>query len=814
MSPVYRITLFFLACTSLLQAAGITGTVTDEQGHPLAYASIYIKGTTKGTNSNLQGAYKLDLPPGSCEIIYKYLGYKPHTEHLEAGEETRVVNVKLEPEVVQLRAAVIDGNAEDPAYAIIRQAQKQRKHYLEQVDAYSCDVYIKGVQRLLKIPSRIMGKKVQVQVNGVIDTTSGIIYLSESVSRFNFKQNSQIREEMISSKVSGDNKAFSYNQASDMLFNFYENLLVVPSLSDRGFISPLASNAMLSYRYKMIGTFYEEGQAIHKIQVIPRRKNDPVFSGTINIMDSTWRIHSLELFLTKDSQIEWVDTLHVNQVFVPVKKDVWMIISNRFNFSIRLFGMVFTGTYIGLNSNYVLNPEFPPHYFNNELLHIQEDANKKDTAYWNRYRPVPLTVDEKKDYRRKDSIQVIRDSRSYKDSADRKHNRFHIPNLLMGYTHDNTFKHRSWTLDGPLQGIEFNTVQGFNPGSKFSFRQGLERNRSYTLGATAGYGFSNKDFYGSLFGNYSWKPEAFAKLSYSAGKEYAQFNGNNPILPLINSLYSLLNGQNYLKLYSKNYVNLTHSSELFNGFYLIPGLEYAKRSPLNNRSDDVWIKSANRYTSNDPVDSSNHGNSFAVNNALTLGIQIKYVIKQGFYTMPHEKILSDPEYPILFLTYKKGLALPGSDMDYDFISLGLDYDLSLKLLGNTSFSFKAGTFPNSSKMYFMDWYHFSANQTLFSRFATSDFQLLPYYTNSTNTHFVEGHIEHYFGGFIFNKIPLLKKLKLEEIIKASAFSTDGKNIYSEFSAGIERFKFRVDFVEGFSNGKQISTGIRLGMDLY
>ncbi|HXC05155.1 MAG TPA: DUF5686 family protein, partial [Bacteroidia bacterium] len=223
---------------------------------------------------------------------------------------------------------------------------------------------------------------------------------------------------------------------------------------------------------------------------------------------------------------------------------------------------------------------------------------------------------------------------------------------------------------------------------------------------------------------------------------------------------------------------------------------------------------SNRFTANDPRDTSNPGNAFPVNKALTFAVQLKYVINQGFYTMPHEKILTELNYPVLFLNYRKGLAVPGSDVNYDFISLGMEYDLSLKLLGNTSFSITAGTFPNTRSLYFMDAWHFSANQTLYSRFATSDFQLMNYYTNSTSDHFAEAHIEHYFGGFIFNKIPLLKKLKLEEIIKASAMTLDGKNRYAEFSAGIERFKFRIDFVTGYFNQKYVSSGIRLGMDLY
>ena len=50
---------------------------------------------------------------------------------------------------------------------------------------------------------------------------------------------------MVSSKVSGDNQAFSFNQASDMLISFYENLiLLLRGLVNVAFVSPIAENAL------------------------------------------------------------------------------------------------------------------------------------------------------------------------------------------------------------------------------------------------------------------------------------------------------------------------------------------------------------------------------------------------------------------------------------------------------------------------------------------------------------------------------------------------------------------------------------------
>jgi len=37
---------------------------------------------------------------------------------------------------------------------------------------------------------------------------------------------------------------------------------------------------------------------------MPKRKSDPVFTGDIYILDDSWRIHSVDLFITKDQQME------------------------------------------------------------------------------------------------------------------------------------------------------------------------------------------------------------------------------------------------------------------------------------------------------------------------------------------------------------------------------------------------------------------------------------------------------------------------------------------------------------------------------
>jgi hypothetical protein len=48
---------------------------------------------------------------------------------------------------------------------------------------------------------------------------------------------------------------------------------------------------------------------LNKIEITPKRKTDPCFRGVIYIQENTWRVHSADVYLTKDAKIDFVDTL-------------------------------------------------------------------------------------------------------------------------------------------------------------------------------------------------------------------------------------------------------------------------------------------------------------------------------------------------------------------------------------------------------------------------------------------------------------------------------------------------------------------------
>jgi hypothetical protein len=798
--------------SSAVSAITISGKVTDENSQPVPFASVYIKGTTTGTTTNIEGAYSLELKPGKYELVFKFIGYKQHIEPIDVGLQHITLNVQLMPEAVSLKEVTIKAN-EDPAYEVIRQAQKKRKFYLNQVEAYSCDVYIKGVQRVTKYPKKILGQEIDVE--GQIDTATGIVYLSESVSKFNFKQPDKIKEEMVSSKVSGDNKAFSYNEASDMLFNFYENVIEVDALSERGFISPIANTALLSYRYHLLGTFFENGQMINKIEVIPIRKSDPVFRGVIYIIEGSWRIHSLDLVLTKDAQIDFVDTLHVNQVHVPVDKDVWMPIMNKFTFDFGFLGIKGNGMYVGVNSNYVLDPDFPKNYFTGEVMKVTDEANKKDTAYWKDTRPVPLTQEEENDYHKRDSLQRIRESKPYLDSLDRKFNKFKFSNLFFGYTYSNRYKKRSLSISPLIENVGFNTVQGLNAELTVSYNKSYEpTKRSLSFSVEGGYGFADKKPFGGVSAYYSYKPVKFAYIDIRGGQTVEQLNRKEPISGLVNTVYTLLNEQNFMKLFRNSFFGVTHRIEVINGVMLTATAEYSDRMPLINHSDFKLVDKADReYTSNNPLDPEHNTYLFPRNQSMDLSVSVRLRYKQRYYTRPNEKFIIGSKYPALTIAYRKAIpGIFGSDMNFDRVKISVDDKLNLKMFGNSQYSVSYVHHLNTKRMSFIDYYHFMGNRTLWSDFDLDRFNLLDYYTYSTNGSCLEAHFQHNFAGFILNKIPLVRKLKMQELVSVHYLNSDRSGQYMELSVGVQRLVARIDFVTSFTENKKAGAGIRFGLE--
>lgn len=813
--------IILLASTTLF--AQIKGKITDKSGQPIPYTTVIIENTYNGTSANEAGLYELTVKEKKqYTVIFQSLGYKTKKVTADIQQFPHTINIVLDEENYKLSEVVVKSNAEDPAYAIIRNATKNRKINSYKTDKFEADFYSRGIFRAKNIPKKFMGVEVG-DLDGSLDSTgSGILYLSETVSKIAFEKPNKIKEEIIASKVSGDDNGFSYNTAQGTNYDFYTNYV------DMGLkmISPIADNAMGYYKYKLESFFTDDhNQLINKIKVTPKRDKEPVFEGYIYIVEDSWAIYAVDLN-TKGYRMQQpiLENLALTQSFNynPSTK-IWAKNQQTIDFKASIFGMAFTGKFTHVFSNYTFKEQFEKKTFTNEIAKIEKDANKKDTLYWNENRPVPLTEEEIGDYHKKDSIKTLRKSEVYMDSIDAKHNRFKIQKLLTGYSYRNSYKKWGITYKGILDvtSLGFNTVQGWNLDSGFSFYKRNEDNGKYTsVNTTFNYGFAENRLRvnGTFF--HRFNNINYASITASGGSSINQFNSANPISNLINSVSTLFFKDNYAKYYNKEYAKIGYSQNILNGISINGSLEYSARKPLFNNTDYVLIKNDKDYTSNNPLAPYSYFTApIEKHNLAKVNIGTRIRFGNKYITRPDGKInIPNDNYPTLSFAYEKGFAGNKDIYNYDFVSGMTSYEKTLGNKGDFGIRLKAGKFFNADNISFVDYKHFNGNQT---HVGTSEsylnvFNLLPYYSNSTNDAFIETHMEHNDKGFIMNKIPLLNKLQWNLVAGFHQLNVPNLKPYQEFSVGFSNVGFgkfrmlRIDYVRSYQNGFQ-TDGIVFGL---
>jgi Family of unknown function (DUF5686)/CarboxypepD_reg-like domain len=816
-----RLLLLLFTGDFLFAFAGkISGIVSDDKGYPLPYASISIKGTTRGTTTNSSGRYSITLNAGVHTLVCQYVGYGRAEKKITVTGDDQVVNFNLSIQELTLGEVIVK-KGEDPAYEIIRQAIKKRGYYNNQVDSFSVNVYIKGLLRSGGLPKKIFGKKLERDENDGLDSLGkGILFLSESVTQVDYAKQGKIKYRVISSRQSGGGYGLSF----PFFINFYQNNVSVfdNNLNPRGFISPVADGALNYYRYKYEGSFMEDGVLVNTIKVIPRRKNEPLFAGTIQITEDDWRIYSLDLFTTKDNQMELLDTLRITQLHSPINPLVWKTRNQLLAFTFSQFGFHISGNFVNVYSDYDLDPGFEKKHFGRTLMKYDTAFNKQDSIYWNNTRPVALENDEKRDFVIKDSLSRLRSdslrSRRHLDSLRKNQKPVTLKGILWSGQSYNFYSKKAtiaWKLKPLISQVEYNTVEGVSINAEQSFSYNKTKTKyDYQLDWNTRYGFSNAHL--NSYGDLTIKPKGYSfrnrYLKLSGGKRLSQFNHDDPINPLTNAVYTLLGKKNYMKVYENWFGRAEYNNKLESGLRLNSHITYEDRLPVQNTTDYSFFNKEDSLLPNHPYELTQV--PFVKHQALVAGIRLSWQPGQHYIEFPWSKEPIGSNAPVLTLEYDKGISkLLGSDVDFDKWQFSVADNNNFKMGGEFKYRVGAGGFLNNKSVSIPDLQHFNGNETFYNIKYLNSFQLAPYYRYSNAEKFyVFGHAEHHFNGLFTNKIPLLNKLKWNLVTGGNTFYVNKNNYYAEIFAGLENILkiLRVDFVNAYQPGLGNRFGVRIG----
>lgn len=800
-------------------SATISGTIRTKNGVVLPFSSILVKGTTQGVSANSKGVYSISLEPGDYTIVCQYIGYSTLEKKIKLGKVDELIDFELEEQQYNLKEVIVKSAGEDPAYAIIRKAIEKRVEHLKEVKSFQCEVYIKGQLRLRNFPKSFFGRKIDFEDG---DTSKKkMIFLSESLARYSVQEPGKQKIEVFSTKVSGRSNSFGFSDPQ--IISFYENTITAgENLNPRGFISPIASGALNYYRYKFEGTFYENGREVSRIKVIPKRSYEPVFSGHINIIENEWRIQSVDLMILKEQQLQLLDTLRIQQLYVP-SGNVWVIKNQVIYPSGKFFGFDFFGNFVQVYDKFDMNPVFKSSFFNHTLLKFFDSSNKKSITYWDSIRPVPLLAEEVRDYQKKDSLEQVRKDPRYLDSLDKKRNKLKLSGMLLtGQSFSKRKRRESLSFSSLLSTIDYNTVEGgvinFSPVYRRRFDTGLDGRKSLLINPAIRYGFANRHLNPSVTVTYSSGKKYVNTLSISGGRKVYQFNNNESISPRVNTIYTLLSEYNYRKIYEADYFRIGYGTGIGNGLTINGSLQFQNRYPLENLDDMTrWKDIAGRdFTPNYPVEITT--TQMPRNKAAILSLGFSWTPGAGYIELPNRKISLGSKYPTISAAITKGIhGLLGSDVDYTKWRININDELNLKLAGQFNYRITMGGFFDAHKLYIPDYQHYLGNQTIFASQELNSFQLAPYYLYSNISGFqATAHLEYHLNGLLSNQIPGFRKLNWFFVGGVNALHISTFSNYYEVFGGIENiFKIiRMDVVQGFEKGGRRPSGFRITVPLF
>ncbi len=349
------ILLLILNVPALSFGQGVQGAIKDSSGKPIPFASVYVPEIQQGTTANIEGEFTLNLPEGEYELAFQYLGYQTQRISTTIKDKFITMNITMETQSYNLPEIIVTASGEDPAYYIMRKAIGMSQYYQNQVSAYTATVYLKGTGVPVKIPALM---RRQLKKDGFEE---GKYIVVETVSEIGYKKGEPLQTKVLSMRSSGE-----IDDTGPMQFvtiSLYNDI--------NGIISPLSRAAFQVYRFKLDGTFVESGRTINKISVIPKRKGQDLYSGTIYIREGSWNIHSVDLKVEQR-----MFSVEVRQVYQQVKPLVWLPVSHNFDAVVEAFGGKAIIKYLVSVNDYdvELNPDIDHGFYANMLAADEEES--------------------------------------------------------------------------------------------------------------------------------------------------------------------------------------------------------------------------------------------------------------------------------------------------------------------------------------------------------------------------------------------------------------------------------------------------------
>ena len=755
-----------LGCCISVSAQNIQGVVTDSlTNEPIPYLSVFYEGKGVGSITDNDGNYKVETRKGWNKLTFSAVGYVTKVVNIIPGV-TKNLNVRMRPDDIMLEEVVVKPKREkysrknNPAVELMKKVIAHKKNNkLSENDYYQYNKYQKITMSLNDVTPEMLEKGMykkmpflKDQIELCEETNKFILPISvdETASQKIYRKHPKSEKTIIKGMSStGVNELFA---TGDMLSTVLKDVFTDVNIYDNDirllqypFISPISSSDAISFYkfYIMDTTFVDKDKCFH-LTFVPNNSQDFGFTGHLYVLaDSSYTVKKCTMNLPKKSGVNFVDNMDIIQEFEQLPNGEWVLKTDDMIVEMTLM-KIMQGFQIRRTTRYsdYAFDELPQQLFKRKGAEIKEaDAMMRGDDFWNQYRPVPLTQTES-------SMDML--VKRLEQMPGFKYVIFVLKAFIENFVETGTKEHPSKVDIGPVNTMISNnyidglrlrmsaqTTANLNPHLFFKgyYAYGFKDHRSKYMGEVE-YSFNKKEYL----------PREFPKNSITFSYQYDVMSPTDKFLKtdkdnvFVSFKTSTVDQMSYVRNIALKYENETQ-------FGLKTTVE-VKHSTDEPTGGLAYITNDDQKTLVPEIQT------------MEASLAFRYAPGETFVNTKQRRIPVSFDAPVFTLSHTAGFkGVLGGEYNYNLTEIGLYKRFWFSSWGKIDMFVKGGAQWN--KVPFPLLIMPAANLSYILQRET--FNLINN-MEFLNDRYASLDVSWDLNGKIFNRIPLLKKLKWREAI--------------------------------------------------
>lgn len=755
-----------LGCCISVSAQNIQGVVTDSlTNEPIPYLSVFYEGKGVGSITDNDGNYKVETRKGWNKLTFSAVGYVTKVVNIIPGV-TKNLNVRMRPDDIMLDEVVVKPKREkysrknNPAVELMKKVIAHKKNNkLSENDYYQYNKYQKITMSLNDVTPEMLEKGMykkmpflKDQIELCEETNKFILPISvdETASQKIYRKHPKSEKTIIKGMSStGVNELFA---TGDMLSTVLKDVFTDVNIYDNDirllqypFISPISSSDAISFYkfYIMDTTFVDKDKCFH-LTFVPNNSQDFGFTGHLYVLaDSSYTVKKCTMNLPKKSGVNFVDNMDIIQEFEQLPNGEWVLKTDDMIVEMTLM-KIMQGFQIRRTTRYsdYAFDELPQQLFKRKGAEIKEaDAMMRGDDFWNQYRPVPLTQTES-------SMDML--VKRLEQMPGFKYVIFVLKAFIENFVETGTKEHPSKVDIGPVNTmISNNYIDGLR--LRMSAQTTANLNPHLFLKGYYAYGFKDhrSKYMGEVeysFNKKEYLPREFPKNSITFSYQYDVMSPTDKFLKtdkdnvFVSFKTSTVDQMSYVRNIALKYENETQ-------FGLKTTVE-VKHSTDEPTGGLAYITNDDQKTLVPEIQT------------MEASLAFRYAPGETFVNTKQRRIPVSFDAPVFTLSHTAGFkGVLGGEYNYNLTEIGLYKRFWFSSWGKIDMFVKGGAQWN--KVPFPLLIMPAANLSYILQRET--FNLINN-MEFLNDRYASLDVSWDLNGKIFNRIPLLKKLKWREAI--------------------------------------------------